>query len=149
MTCKKLFFSFLGLIFFACTNNTNPYANNFGVAPSEIAAMDTAHYTFIKWKDTLADFGIIKPGDSTHLKFKFKNIGATPLFVFNTHTTCGCTVTGFPKDPIMPGRSGFIDITFSSRSEKGEINKKIVVITNTKNGRYSNLNIHGIVEGGD
>ncbi len=149
MICKRLFFSFSGLIFFACTNNTNPYENKLGIEPSVIAEMDTAHYTLIEWKDTSLNFGTISPGDSTHLKFRFKNSGATPLFVFNTHTTCGCTVTGFPKDPIMPGRSGFIDITFSSRSEKGEINKKIVVITNTKNGRYSNLNIRGIVEGGD
>ena len=114
--------------------------------PSEIAEMDTAHYTLIEWKDTLVDFGTISSGDSLHLKFKFTNIGETPLFIFNTYTTCGCTITGFPKDPVMPAKSGFIDVTFSSRSEKGEINKKIVVITNTKNGRYSNLYIRGVIE---
>ena len=114
------------LLLLSCNNNTDPYANSLGIPPSQIAEMDTAHYTLIEWKDTLVDFGAINSGDSLHFKFKFKNAGATPLFVFDTHITCGCTVTGFPKDPVMPGKSGVIDITFNSRSEKGEINKKIV-----------------------
>ncbi len=146
MFCRSIVFCTTILLLFSCNNNSNPYANSLGIAPADLAAIDTAHYTLIEWKDTLVDFGTINPGDSARLKFKFTNTGATPLFIFNTHTTCGCTVTGFPKDPVMPGNSGFINITFSSRSEKGEINKKIVVVTNTKNGRFSNLYIRGVIE---
>jgi hypothetical protein len=134
------------LLLLSCNNNTDPYANNLGISPAHIAEIDTAHYTLIEWKDTAVNFGTINSGDSLRIKFKFKNTGATPLFIFNTRITCGCTVTDFPKDPVMPGKSGVIDITFNSRSEKGEISKKIVVVTNTKNGRYSNLYIRGIIK---
>ena len=145
MTVKRLVFSIAVLLLLSCNNNTDPYANKLGLPPADVAEMDTAHYTFIEWKDTALNFGTISSGDSLHLKFGFKNTGTTPLFILNTHTTCGCTVTGFPKDPVVPGKSSFIDISFNSRSEKGEINKKIVVVTNTKNGRYSNLYIRGII----
>ncbi len=146
MVCKRLVFCIALLFSISCNDKPNPYANNLGIPPAQIAEIDTAHYTLIQWKDTAIDFGTISSGDTAHFKYKFKNTGVTPLFILNTHTTCGCTITDFSRDPVMPGKSGFIDITFSSRSENGAINKKIIVVTNTKNGRYSNLYIRGVIE---
>jgi hypothetical protein len=134
------------LIFFACNNNRDPYKNKFGIEPSVMAEMDTAHYTLIQWKDTVNNFGTIKAGDSTHLKFQFTNVGETPLFILNTRTSCGCTVTDFPKDPVMPGNSGFIRVTYKSGAQTGEVNKTITVIANTKKNKNSSLIIRGTVQ---
>ena len=46
----------------------------------------------------------------------------------------------------MPGKPGFITITFKSGTLTGEINKRIVVVANTKNNKNSNLIIRGIVQ---
>jgi hypothetical protein len=143
---KTFFFCFLCLIVFGCNNNGDAYNNKIGIEPSVIAEMDTAHYTIIQWKDTLNNFGTIKTGDSAHLKFQFTNIGKTPLFILNTRTSCGCTVTDFPKDPVMPGNSGFIRVTYKSGAQTGEINKTITVIANTKKSKNSSLIIRGTVQ---
>ena len=54
------------------------------------------------------DFGTFKQGgDGTYL-FKFKNTGKEPLIISNAKGSCGCTVPSWPKEPIMPGKSGEI-----------------------------------------
>lgn len=145
MLRRNFIFYFFCFLFIACNNNKNPYTNNLGIEPSVIAQMDTAHYTRIHWQDSLDNFGTIKAGDSVHLKYKFTNIGETPLFILNTRVTCGCTVTNFPKNPVMPGKSGNISVTYKTGAETGEISKTIVVISNTKN-KSSHLIIRGVVQ---
>ena len=78
MLSKRIRWCLAGLLFLACKNN-NAYQNKLGIEPSVVAEMDTAHYTLIQWKDTVINFGTLKAGDSTHLKFQFTNIGKTPL----------------------------------------------------------------------
>src|SRR3954468_24057485 len=101
----------------ACKSNTNPYANDLNIDPLVLAEMDTAHYTSIHWQDSVYNFGTIAGGDSVLAKYSFTNAGNTPLFIFNTRTTCGCTVTDFPKEPIMPGESGVVSVTFKSGTQ--------------------------------
>ena len=146
MPLNKFLFCIICFTCFACNNNKNPYENKLGIEQSVIAAMDTAHYTLIEWKDSLQNFGTLKQGDSAHLKFQFENAGEIPLFILSTHVTCGCTVTAFSKDAVMSGKSGFIAVTFKAGHETGSINKKIVVVTNTRNSHSSNLFIRGRVE---
>jgi len=146
MQYKKIAFFFLCIIFFACSNNKNPYENNLGIKTEHLAEIDTAHYTTIQWKDTLMNFGTIRTGDSVIMKFEFTNIGKTLLYIFNAKTTCGCTITDFSKDPVIPGNSGFITVIFKAGSQEGEIRKRIIVFTNTKNGSSNSLFIHGIIK---
>lgn len=131
---------------FACTNNTNPYANNLNIEPSVLAEMDTAHYTTIRWQDSVYNFGTIAAGDSVHILYLFTNTGSTPLFIFNTRTTCGCTITNFPKEPVMPGKSASIFVTFKSGTQKGTIEKTIFVIANTKKSKSNPLILRGMVQ---
>lgn len=146
MQLNKLSLYFFCLIFFSCSNNEHPYENSMGIKPSVLAEMDTANYTTIKWSDTLCDFGTIRKGDSVQCKYVFTNSGSTALFIFNSQTTCGCTVTDFPKDPVMPGKSGAVTVTFKSRSDEGEINKRIIIIANTKKSKKNSLFVHGIIK---
>ena len=132
------------LMLFSC-DTKNPYENNLGIEPALVAQIDTAHYTLIQWQNSLLNFGTIKIGDSVHLKYWFKNVGSTPLFILSTKPGCGCTITSFPKDPIMPGKSSYISATLKSGYHTGEINKTITVVSNTKNHTNSILIIRGTV----
>jgi uncharacterized protein DUF1573 len=145
MRSKKLLFYLPCFVFFACTNNKNPYTNTLGIEPSVIAEIDTAHYTLIKWQDSIFNFGTLKMNDSVHLKYIFQNVGKTPLFITQARPSCGCTVTNFPKEPIMPGKSGAITATMQSGFHTGEINKSIFVKSNTKNHTSSILIIRGVI----
>jgi len=130
----------------ACNNNRNPYVNNLGIDPALVAHIDTAHYTFIEWEDSLVDFGTIKEGDSVVLKYRFYNAGKTPLFILQTRPACGCTVTDFPREPIMPGKSGFITGIFRSIYHPGNTYKTIRVTTNTRNKTDHLLVFKGMVK---
>ncbi len=137
---------FASLILLSCNNNKNPYTNNLGIEPAIVAQIDTAHYTKIKWKDSVVDFGTIAVGDSVKLKYMFSNVGNTPLFVISARPGCGCTVTDFPKNPVMPGKSSFITAILKSGFHTGEMNKTITVVTNTKNRTHHILIIRGVVK---
>lgn len=95
-------------------------------------------------KDT-HDFGTIQSGDMVRYSFKFKNSGKSLLVISDVTTSCGCTVSDFPKEPISPGESGTIDISFDSHNRRGMQNKSATVFSNTQ-PPTKQLHIKAIVE---
>lgn len=83
---------------------------------------------------TTHDFGNIVQGDKVAYTFEFKNSGEEPLILSNVLTTCGCTATNWPRNPIPPGGSSEISATFNSAGKSGKQNKVITVISNAANG---------------
>jgi hypothetical protein len=63
--------------------------------------------------------------------FEFKNSGNAPLIITNVQSTCGCTVPAFPKEPILPGKTGKIDVKYNMAP--GPIRKTITVESNASN----------------
>jgi hypothetical protein len=138
-----LFFIFFFCILFACNSDKNPYKNDKGFDPLLIAEIDTAHYTLIEWEDSIINFGTIKSGDSIQLKFNFKNIGHTPLFILKARASCWCVQINFPKDPVMPGKSGYVLATVKNSVYKGFFHKTISISTNTKSRSNYTLVLQG------
>ncbi len=134
----------LMLIFVSCKNkNTNPYQNNLGIQPAQLAQADIEHYTTILWKDSIQNFGEIKVGDTVQLHFTFKNTGTYPLFLTGAKPNCGCTVTDYPRTVIQPGEEGVLTAKFGTTNEKGIIKKTIRVSSNTTNNIYHVLQFYG------
>ncbi|HXA01379.1 MAG TPA: DUF1573 domain-containing protein, partial [Cytophagaceae bacterium] len=79
------------------------------------------------------DFGDIIQGDSVMHVFHFKNSGTSPLIISEVITTCGCTAPKFTKEPVMPGKTGEIFITFRSAGKQGLQNKIITILSNSTN----------------
>lgn len=77
------------------------------------------------------DFGTIKEGEIVQHIFKFKNSGNSPLVITNASGNCGCTVPEWPKDPIAPGKSGEIKVSFNSKGKSGVEEKEVYVMANT------------------
>ncbi|MFQ3576620.1 MAG: DUF1573 domain-containing protein, partial [Cytophagales bacterium] len=48
---------------------------------------------------------------------------------------CGCTAPSWPKEPILPGKSGEISVTFNSAGKKGVQNKVVTVMSNASNSQ--------------
>jgi hypothetical protein len=85
-----------------------------------------------KAKDNTIDYGTVtKEADSGLRTFEFKNTGNQPLMITNVQSTCGCTVPSFPKEPIMPGKTGKIDVKYNMNP--GPIRKTITVESNASN----------------
>lgn len=81
------------------------------------------------------DFGTIKSGDKVHTEFMVKNIGDADLVIIDAVGSCGCTVPDKPKEPIKPGSSAPIKVTFDSTGKSGQQNKTVTLTTNTANGK--------------
>lgn len=83
-------------------------------------------------KDNTIDYGKVVRGVDNGLRsFEFKNTGDQPLVVTNVRSTCGCTVPSKPEQPIMPGKTGKIDVQYNMNP--GPISKSITVETNATN----------------
>ncbi len=95
------------------------------------------------WAETQYDFGTIEKGSPVTHSFEFRNSGDAPLLITNVKTSCGCTVSAYPKEPIMPGDSEKIKVTYNA-AKSGLFNKKVTVYSNTDATTYL-LSIKGEV----
>ena len=85
-----------------------------------------------KAKDNTIDYGnTSKKKDNGVRSFEFTNTGDAPLIITNVLSTCGCTVPTKPNAPIMPGKTGKIEIKYSMIP--GPIRKTITVESNAVN----------------
>jgi hypothetical protein len=80
------------------------------------------------------DFGTITEGDVVETEFIVKNTGETDLIISDAKGSCGCTVPEPPKEPIKPGASAPIKVSFDSKNKPGQQEKTVTLTTNTENG---------------
>ena len=99
------------------------------------------------WNETLHDFGTFheSAGKQT-CQFVVTNSGDSTMVITQVKSTCGCTVASHPTEPIAPGASDCIDITFTPTGRPGPFEKDVWVYTNTTPNR-TRLTIKGIVVG--
>ena len=77
------------------------------------------------------DFGKVKEdGGTVSYKFEFSNSGGSPLVINDVKASCGCTTPEWTKKPVMPGKKGYVNVTFNPSNRPGNFNKSIVVRSN-------------------
>lgn len=81
------------------------------------------------------NFGTINEGDVVETEFMVKNVGESDLIIADAKGSCGCTVPNPPKEPIAPGDSAPIKVSFDSNGKPGNQSKTVTLTTNTENGR--------------
>lgn len=98
------------------------------------------------FEETAHDFGTIKAtGGPVSCEYKVTNTGTEPLIIISvTNGGCGCTTPSFPKEPIAPGKTGTIKITFNPVGRRGEFNRQVKVRTNAASKRES-LRFNGVI----
>lgn len=86
----------------------------------------------ITFKETSHDFGTFdeEKGKVT-TEFLFTNTGKAPLLITRTAASCGCTTPEYPKEPIGPGQSGKIKVTYNAKGRPGVFQKTVYVFANT------------------
>lgn len=87
----------------------------------------------ITFDKTSFNFGNINElgGLKTHV-FSFTNNGSQPLIVSDVTTTCGCTVPEWSREPIAPGSTGTVKVTFDPKGRPGAFRKGITVNSNAR-----------------
>ncbi len=89
----------------------------------------------ITFAESTHDFGDIEQGTKVNYVFEFENSGTEPLILSNVLTTCGCTATSWPREPIAPGEGGEIAVSFNSSGKMGKQNKVVTVVSNAVNSQ--------------
>ncbi len=98
-----------------------------GLLGLSINAQDTA--AKIEFKSETVDYGEITKGSDGIRVFEFTNTGSAPLIISNVRSSCGCTIPKKPEDPIMPGKTGEIQVKYDT-NRVGPIRKAITVTSN-------------------
>ena len=84
----------------------------------------------ITFEESSKDFGDITQGDKVEHVFKLENTGKAPLVISNVAATCGCTVPSWPKEPIAPGKTAEIKVSFNSAGKMGKQNSVVRIYSN-------------------
>lgn len=99
----------------------------------------------IKFKETVYNFGNVREeGGPVSCEFEFENTGKGNLVIINATAECGCTMPDFPKQPVAPGKTGKIKVTYNPLGRPGGFDKVVTVKTNGKPGKVS-LKVRGTV----
>ena len=98
-----------------------------GLLGFSLTAQDAA--AKIEFKSETVDYGEIAKGSDGVRVFEFTNTGTAPLIISKVSSSCGCTIPKKPEDPILPGKTGEIQVKYDT-NRVGPIRKAITVISN-------------------
>lgn len=133
-------------ILVSCDNSEKKISTEVVNSPnSAVVKANAGELPVMEFEETTHDFGKIIQGEKVSYTFKFKNVGQSDLLISKVSTSCGCTATDYPKDPVEPGETGKIVVTFDSHNKKGFQNKTATVLANTE-PNYTTLYIKTTVE---
>lgn len=77
------------------------------------------------------NFGeITEQGGNADHEFVFTNASGRPVSILSVQASCGCTTPDWTKQPVAPGKTGFIKASFDPKGRPGYFNKTLSVTTN-------------------
>lgn len=97
----------------------------------------------IEFKTDTVDYGTIEKGSDGLRVFEFTNTGNEPLIISKVTSSCGCTIPKKPEGPILPGKTGKIEVKYDT-NRVNPIRKTVTVISNAETPTVA-LKIKGLV----
>ncbi len=82
------------------------------------------------FREETHDFGVVdEAGGSVSHKFVFTNSGNRPVRIVKVQASCGCTTPDWTKEPVAPGKEGFIEAAYNPKGRPGYFNRSLTVTT--------------------
>lgn len=101
----------------------------------------------LEFTPTIHDFGTIEEmGGKVSHRFKVTNIGTEPQSLISAMAGCVCVRGEVPKEPIKPGKSAWVTVTFDPEYRPGHFSKEVVV--RSGNNRFNRIWVKGDVNPG-
>jgi hypothetical protein len=101
-------------------------------AQSSEQPVENPNAPVINFDKLVHDYGTIIQNSDGGCEFKFTNDGKEPLILSRPRSSCGCTVPTWPKQPILPGKSDAIKVTYTT-NRLGPFNKTVTIYSNASN----------------
>lgn len=89
----------------------------------------------IKFNETTHDFGTFSENKPVvSYTFTFTNVSEkVPLVLNQVMASCGCTVAEYTIEPVLPGKTGTVKVTYDGTGKyPGKFKKSITVRSNAK-----------------
>ena len=88
----------------------------------------------LQFREETYDFGMIQEqnGPVMH-EFSFINNSSRHIKIVGVQASCGCTTPDWSKDPVAPGKTGFIQASYNPAGRPGYFNKSLTVTTDFDN----------------
>lgn len=111
-----------------------------------LGAVAFATVADIRWLGTSHDFGAFDEDfGPASTEFHFVNEGSEPVTILAARASCGCTMPRYSHEPIAPGDTASILVTYNPAGRPGRFSKYVAVDV-SDNGR-TKLYIRGTVVG--
>ena len=98
----------------------------------------------LKVADAKKSFGFVKKGEVVKIMYTFTNTGNQPLVITDAKAECSCTSIDFPKQPITPGQTNTITVSFDTKSVYDRQDRTVEIVSNAKNG-VQKIRFKGVV----
>jgi hypothetical protein len=76
------------------------------------------------------NFGNVAEGPTADFTFTFRNTGKEPIILQRVQPACGCTAADYTKEPILPGKTGYVKASYSTQGRPGPFTKTVSVLSN-------------------
>ena len=87
----------------------------------------------VTYKTMSHDFGKIQETDGpVSVTFEYTNTSNTPFLIEFISVSCGCTTPEYSKEPLLPGRSSTIKVTYDPAGRPGVFNTPVIVTSNNR-----------------
>ena len=100
-----------------------------------------------KFENDRHDYGTVYVDElpDGKLAINFSNTGDEPLVLSNVRACCGTRVTQWPREPILPGEEGTINIEFRLAPRPQRISRSVTVTYNNEERPTERFRITGQV----
>lgn len=126
------------LIFILLISLSLPFCYANSIVEKEPEPMAELH--LLEQKVDLGEFDI----DSiVRREVKFINTGNAPLIIKSAFSNCGCTVADYPRQPIAPGDTASLTVTYKNNDKTGGHFRKIVRLRSNARTPLTSIYITG------
>lgn len=118
----------------SCKENASSKIEASNIETAKVRDEAAGKVSVMTFEEKEFDFGKINEGDKVEHVFTFKNTGNSDLIIIDAKGSCGCTVPNYQKEPIKPGETSTMKVSFDSTGKPGQQQKSVNITTNTASG---------------
>lgn len=104
-------------------------------AQNEADSLASIKITNIKFETEEFKFGVVKQGQKVRHAFHFRNTGKYPLKISDAKGSSSSLSVKWPNEPILPGKTGEIEVVFDTKEKYGDQTKMVTIFANVDSGR--------------
>ena len=91
----------------------------------------------ISVSETTHNFGTVYEEDGdANCEFIITNTGTAPLELTRVTASCGCTTPNWTREPIAPGKTGVVKVTYSTRGRISTFSKSVSIFSNAQEAPF-------------